>query len=237
MKYLKKYLLLGLLVLACLATACTKPAEPKAEEKQEEKAEPKAEEKQEEKAEEKQDDHDHDHDHEHEHADIKAEDVSLDMWKGDWNSIDAYYDDPVVKEEVEKAAKEQNITADEFIKNVDLRRHSDFKSLHVEGDSITFYDGKMGEGKEITTAKYTLKEILEVPHGNKTLNWFVFETDNKDVKPLLALMQIHGEEHMAHYHARYTDSIDEIKDQESKWFPTFVRTSTSSEDIAEEITE
>lgn len=235
MKDLKRYLIAGLVVLTGLVSACTKPAD--------KPAEPKAEVKQEEKHDEHDhddhdhEDHEHNHDHDHDHAEINPEDVSLDLWKGDWNSLDAYYDDPVVKAAIEEAAKEQNITPEEFIKNFEVRRKSDFKSLHIEGDEIVFYDGKMGEGKEITTAKYTLKEILEVPHGSRTLNWFVFETENKDVKPLLALMQIHGEEHMAHYHARYADNMDEIKDQDSKWYPTFIRTSTSSEDVAEEITE
>ena len=249
MNNLKKLLVVAIAFAMMLLVACNKQADKKAEVKEETKAETKAEEKKEEKTEampeEKKDDHDHDdhdhddhdHDHDHDHEELSPEDVSLALWKGDWNSLDAYYDDPVVKEAVEKAAKEKNITAEEFIKNVDVRRHSDYKGLHIDEEGVTFYDGKVGEGKVIATAKYKLKEILEVEHGSKTLNWFVFETDSKDVKPLLALMQIHGEEHMAHYHTRYADSIDEIKDAESKWYPTFIRTSTSSEDVAEELTE
>ena len=50
-------------------------------------------------------------------------------------------------------------------------------------------------------------------------------------------MQIHGEDHLAHYHTRFADSIEEIKDEDSKLYPTYVRTSTSSEDVAEELTE
>ncbi len=223
MNNLKRFLLAGLIVLTGLTTACSKPAEKAAEPKVEVKQETKAEEKQEEKKD--------------DHEEIKKEDVSLDMWKGDWNSIDAYYDDPVVKEAIEKAAKEQNISVEEFIANIDARRKTEYKGLTIDGDTITFYDGKVGEGKEIASAKFVLKEILEVPHGSKTLNWFVFETDSKDVKPLVALMQIHGEEHLAHYHTRFADSIEEIKDKDSKLYPTYIRTSTSSEDVAEELTE
>lgn len=223
MNNLKRFLLAGLIVLTGLTTACSKPAEKTAEPKAEVKQETKAEEKQEEKKD--------------DHEEIKKEDVSLDMWKGDWNSIDAYYDDPVVKEAIEKAAKEQNISVEEFIANIDARRKTEYKGLTIDGDTITFYDGKVGEGKEIASAKFVLKEILEVPHGSKTLNWFVFETDSKDVKPLVALMQIHGEEHLAHYHTRFADSIEEIKDKDSKLYPTYIRTSTSSEDVAEELTE
>lgn len=227
MNNLKRFLLAGLIVLTGLVAACSKPAE--------KGGEPKAEVKQEAKTEEKKDDHDHDHDHDHE--EINKEDVSLDMWKGDWNSVDAYYDDPVVKEAIEKAAKEENITVEEFIANIDVRRKTDYKGLSIDGDTITFYDGKVGEGKEIASAKYVLKDILEVQHGSKTLNWFVFETESKDVKPLVGLMQIHGEDHLAHYHTRFADSIEEIKDEDSKLYPTYVRTSTSSEDVAEELTE
>ena len=182
------------------------------------------------------DDHDHDHDNDHEEAPT-AEDVSLEMWAGDWNSINAYYDDPVVKEAIEKKAKEEGMSADDYIKGIEERRATDYKGLHIEGNTITFYDGKIGEGNEIAKAEYKLADTIEVPHGNKTLNWFVFETDSKDVKKYMALMQIHGEEHLAHYHTRYTDNLDDIKDQDSKWFPTYIRTSVDSQDIAEELTE
>lgn len=137
------------------------------------------------------DDHDHDHDHDHEEAPA-AEDVSLEMWAGDWNSINAYYDDPVVKEAIEKKAKEEGMSADDYIKGIEERRATDYKGLHIEGNTITFYDGKIGEGNEIAKAEYKLADTIEVPHGNKTLNWFVFETDSKDVKKYMALMQIHG---------------------------------------------
>ena len=50
-------------------------------------------------------------------------------------------------------------------------------------------------------------------------------------------MQIHGEEHLAHFHARFTDDLKEVSDEENGWFPTFVRTSSDIEDIAEELTE
>lgn len=159
------------------------------------------------------------------------------MWAGDWNSINAFYDDPVVKEAIENKAKEEGISADDYIKGIEERRATDYKGLHIEGNTITYYDGKIGEGKEIAKAEYKLADTIEVPHGNKTLNWFVFETDSKDVKKYMALMQIHGEEHLAHYHTRYTDNLDDIKDQDSKWFPTYIRTSVDSQDIAEELTE
>ena len=230
MKNTKRFLTLALALtlVSSMMFACKKndaPAPAKEEQKTEAAADAKdtMDEKAEDKSEEK--------------TEAPAEDVSLEMWAGDWNSINAFYDDPVVKEAVEKKAKEEGMSVDDYIKGIEERRATDYKGLHIEGNTITYYDGKIGEGKEIAKAEYKLAQTLEVPHGNKTLNWFVFETDSKDVKKYMALMQIHGEEHLAHYHTRYTDNLDDIKDQDSKWFPTYIRTSVDSQDIAEELTE
>lgn len=167
----------------------------------------------------------------------KNDEASVQMWEGDWNSIDGYYDEPEVKEAIEKAAKEKNQTSEEYLKDLDKTVGTIYKSMHVDKDGITLYDGKIGEGKEMAKVNCTFKEKIEVPHGNKTLNWFVFETDSKDVPKYIALMQVHGEEHLAHFHARFTDDLKEVSDEENGWFPTFVRTSSDIEDIAEELTE
>lgn len=229
MKNAKRFLTLALALtlVSSMMFACKKNEEPAKEEPKTEAAAENSEEKTEEQAEEKSE----------EKTEAPSEDVTLEMWAGDWNSINAFYDDPVVKEAIENKAKEEGISADDYIKGIEERRATDYKGLHIEGDTITFYDGKIGEGKEIAKAEYKLVDTIEVPHGNKTLNWFVFETDSKDVKKYMALMQIHGEEHLAHYHTRYTDNLDDIKDQDSKWFPTYIRTSVDSQDIAEELTE
>ena len=229
MKNAKRFLTLALALtlVSSMMFACKKNEEPAKEEPKTEAAADTTEEKTEEQAEDKSE----------EKTEAPSEDVTLEMWAGDWNSINAFYDDPVVKEAIENKAKEEGISADDYIKGIEERRATDYKGLHVEGDTITFYDGKIGEGKEIAKAEYKLVDTIEVPHGNKTLNWFVFETDSKDVKKYMALMQIHGEEHLAHYHTRYTDNLDDIKDQDSKLFPTYIRTSVDSQDIAEELTE
>lgn len=232
MKNTKRFLTLALALtlVSSMMFACKKNDEPAKEEAPKTEAAADANDKNEETA----DEHDHDHDNEEAPA---AEEVSLEMWAGDWNSINAYYDDPVVKEAIEKKAGEEGISTDDYIKNIEERRATEYKGLHIEGDTITFYDGKIGEGKELVKAEYKFSQAIEVPHGNKTLNWFVFETDSTEVKKYMALMQIHGEEHLAHYHTRYTDNLDDIKDQESKWFPTYIRTSVDSQDVAEELTE
>lgn len=69
------------------------------------------------------------------------------------------------------------------------------------------------------------------------LEWDQFEATSKDAKyPVLIMMPIHGEESLTHFHMRYGKNIDELL-KKDKWFPTYVKPSTTTDQLIDEITE
>lgn len=170
--------------------------------------------------------HDNDHD---------EEDIELALWEGEWNSVSAFMDEEEVKEALEEAAKEDGKTVEETTKEKFAGIESDHAAMIVKGDKVTFLDGIIGDGKEVEAAEYEFKESRPIEHGGKTYYWHVFESKGDGPKYLM-LMEVHGEQHLAHFHMRYGDDIEKLEARED-WYPTFVRPNASMDLIAEEIAE
>lgn len=218
MKNLKTLLLTGALSLSLLLTACGGKANNNAANNN--AANNHAEENH---------NHNHNHDHDHEHEDQEArEDVMLSDWDGDWNSVYAYKDDPEVLESFEKEAKEAGKDTKEFLDEKLENRKFDFGGMVVDNDKITFYQGKVDGDKVAAEANYKFVEAAPMQHGGATMYWYVFETDSKDLPKYMVIMDVHGEESMAHFHMRLGDDKEKLIDGEDHWYPTFVRASTPS---------
>ena len=163
--------------------------------------------------------HNHNHDHDHEDQE-KREDVKLSDWDGDWNSVYAYKDDAEVLKGVESEEKMEN-------------RKFDFGGMVVDGDKVIFHKGKANEEGETKEVAYKFVEAAPMEHGGATMYWYVFETESKDVPKYMALMDVHGEDTMAHFHVRLGDDKAKLVDSEDEWYPTFVRASTPASAMAE----
>lgn len=163
-----------------------------------------------------------------EKKDVASEQVSLDNWKGTWNSIVGWYDDAEVIKALGDGAKEAMEKKAEG-------SHTDFKSLVVDGNTITFLDA-IKDGKEIAKSEYKFVEKKikgEGEHGE----WDVFEaTGDVDSKfKVIALMPIHGEEgDLTHFHARYGATADEALSDDS-WWPVIAAPDTTVEQVVGEI--
>ncbi|MDO5732762.1 MAG: ZinT/AdcA family metal-binding protein [Eubacteriales bacterium] len=164
-----------------------------------------------------------------------AEEISLSEWEGEFNSPIAYFEDEAVKESMKQLAEKMGKSADEVSHEWEEMMKSDFKALKVEGDKITFFDGKIGEGKEITSAEYAYDSTYATKHGNFDLEWFAFRAKNDDAQyPVLLLMPLHGEEVLMHFHMRYGSDIDSLFENEN-WWPTFMKSDTTTEQVVEMI--
>lgn len=168
----------------------------------------------------------------------EAEAVSLADWEGEWNNMGGYLD----REEVQGAFKtlaEKEKTDEATAKAAYLeKRACEFDGLKIEGDKITFLSTFPSEGGDVKgEGTYKFVEAKEVPHGNMTLSWNVFEAegDGAPYKYLL-MMPIHGEEALTHFHMRYGNDKDELLAKEG-WFPTFVKPTSTNDQIIDEITE
>lgn len=163
--------------------------------------------------------------------------VSLKDWEGTWNSITAYFDKDEYKDAFEKLGKKDNKTADEAKKELTKKRKANFNGLVISGDTISFLDNFASEnGKEMAKLKYTYVESHKVKHGNHELAWHVFETKDSQEYKYLLMMPIHGEEELTHFHMRYGKDVKELLAMED-WYPTFIKPTSTVEQISEEIAE
>lgn len=170
--------------------------------------------------------------------DANAKAVSLSDWNGEWNSLTTYFDDAELQPVIEKAAKEKNESKDDLLKDLGERRHCDFGAVKIDGNKITYYDKQQKDGgKEIETVEYEWKESHPIKHGNQTLSFEIYESKDANAKyKLIAMMPIHGEEELTHFHMRYGASIDEMMKQE-KWYPLLCKTETTYKQLEGEFSE
>lgn len=163
-------------------------------------------------------------------------DISLAEWEGDWNSIAEFIDTEESRAALKELAEREGITEEEAKAQKEGDFGFPFGSLNISGDRITFNQGTIDHAEKAVEADYTYKESIEMEHAGKKYYFHAFETDQDGVDKYLLLTDIHGEETLAHFHAKMGDDIDELMARED-WYPTFIRPDTDMELIAEEIAE
>ncbi|AXY26477.1 zinc-binding protein [Suicoccus acidiformans] len=177
----------------------------------------------------------HDHDHSHEAA--PSTDVQLIDWEGEWNSYGAYLEEADVKEALAKAAEKEGQDEAEYTDAIKERRKADFDGLIIDDKTITFLQTRADsdEVKESSKGTYTYSETISVDHGGQPMFWYVFEGDEDAPYPYVLLMDLHGEDTMAHFHMRYGDDLKALADEDSEWYPTFVASDTSTDQVVFDI--
>lgn len=172
-------------------------------------------------------------------AEEKKDQVTLNEWKGDWNNIVNYLDDPELNASFEEVGKRDGITADQARNALKERRKFDYAALRIEGDKMEFLDGFADKGgKVVGTGTYKFVKSEKVKHGGGELNWSLFEATNADAPhKYIAMLDIHGEESLTHFHMRYGNDADKLLDPESKWYPALIKPSSTLDQLKEEITE
>lgn len=222
MKINKKITITALLSLGLVMAACQKDA-PKNAANGETKAETKVETQVEESAKEEE----------------KAEEaVSMADWEGEWNDMGGYLEKDEIQEAFKALAEKEN-TDEASAKEAYLKkRKCDFGGLGIKGDHVKFLkEFPDAKGEVLGEADYMFKESIEVDHGGHKLEWDVFEATSEDAPyKVLMMMPIHGEESLTHFHMRYGDDKEALLKEEG-WYPTFVKPSTTDQQIIDEITE
>ncbi len=165
------------------------------------------------------------------------DEVTLADWEGTWNNMGAYLDQVDVQEGFEKLAKKEGKSVEEAKRDYFAKRKCDFDGMVIEGNKATLLDGFADkDGKAIETVEYEFVEIHKAKHGNHDLEWNVFKASGDAKYPILLMMSVHGEESLTHFHMRYGSDVKELLETEG-WFPTFVKPSTTSEQLIDEIAE
>lgn len=166
------------------------------------------------------------------------EKASMADWEGEWNNMGGYLEKAEIQEAFKTLAEKEN-TDEAAAKEAYLKkRKCDFGGLEIAGDHVKFLkEFPDAKGEVIGEADYTYKEKIEVEHGGHKLEWDVFEAKSEDAPyKVLLMMPIHGEESLTHFHMRYGDDKDSLLKEEG-WYPTFVKPSSTDQQIIDEITE
>ncbi|NMD38516.1 MAG: metal-binding protein ZinT [Christensenellaceae bacterium] len=155
-------------------------------------------------------------------ATVDAQDagVSLQDWDGKWTNMVSFYDHDDLKEVVELLAKDHEMSVEEFIKH-EQEESVPFTQLVVDGENSTigFVYEKEEEPKETYIFEYV--KSYEFSHGGASVFWHEFKTESEIETPVLLLIEVHGEENMAHFHLRAGKDTESLLADED-WYPTFV---------------
>ena len=168
-----------------------------------------------------------------------AEDsVSLSDWDGTWNNLGAYLNDADVQTGFETLAKKENKDVAAAKAEYIEKRKADFNAMVVNGNTITFLDNfEDKDGKEIAKAEYEFVDKHKAKHGEEELEWDVFKAKDADAKyPVLLMMPVHGEEELIHFHMRYGKDAESLLNN-NDWYPTFIKPSSTKDQIIDEISE
>lgn len=163
--------------------------------------------------------------------------VSLADWEGEWNNMGGYLERPEVQSAYKELAKKENVDVAKAKADYLAKRKCYFDGLKIEGDKVTYlstFPADKGEAKGEGTYKFV--ELKEVPRGKATLKWNIFEAEGDAPYKYLLLMPVGWEEALIHFHMRYGDDKDELLAKEG-WFPTFVKPSSTNDQISGEIAE
>lgn len=166
------------------------------------------------------------------------EKASMADWEGEWNDMGDYLEKAEIQEAFKSLAEKEN-TDEASAKEAYLKkRKCDFGGLEIDGDHVKFLkEFPDAKSEVIGEADYTFREKIEVEHGGHKLEWDVFEANSEDAPyKVLLMMPIHGEESLTHFHMRYGDDKDSLLKEEG-WYPTFVKPSSTDQQIIDEITE
>lgn len=169
---------------------------------------------------------------------VEADQASMADWEGEWNNMGGYLEKTEIQEAFKTLAEKEK-TDEASAKEAYLKkRKCDFGGLEIKGDHVKFLkDFPDAKGEVIGEADYTFKEKIEAEHAGHKLEWDVFEAKSEDAPyKVLLMMPIHGEESLTHFHMRYGNDKESLLKEEG-WYPTFVKPSSTDQQIIDEITE
>lgn len=158
--------------------------------------------------------------------------ATLDDWNGSFRSFASYTDEAFTQDALKKLAEKKGQSVDEVKTELKKGGKTDFEGMVVKDGTVTFVakptDIENPSEKPVT---YKFTKALDVKTEKFTYTWFIFETSDDAAHKMLAMMPLHGEEKMEHFHCRYGQSLDDIlKPADDGWYPTFVNVKKVTED-------
>ena len=188
-----------------------------------------------------------------------AEEMDLLDWEGEFINVASFLDEDDLQEGLQEISDDHGVTVEEFKEEYIEHSGTAFKGLKFQDNAILFYDCRVtDEAEPVYRIAYDYLATYQGLQGNHPFEWYVFEAkelpeveadtddvdeeadakadedqdDNFDPQELkyIALMPIHGEELLAHFHIRYASEIDELWEAED-WYPVMVSAAIQDEQM------
>ena len=187
------------------------------------------------------------HEHDHDHGEIvesEIKDRPLSDFAGDFQSVLPYFEDGTLDEYITEEAEENEKSFDEMKQEFLEKRKSDYNTLSIEGNSVSFHTPS---GTVSAEYEYQGFQTVKDDDGDITSVWYTFQAKTPDSgAPVYLAFNDHGtgagsheeeheehEEEIAHFHLRYgNESVEALMDVEN-WAPTFYAADATADEIKE----
>ncbi len=164
------------------------------------------------------------------------------QWDTTWTSSYAYLDDDVMDNLYSTLAGETGYTADQVESGLASMLYTAFSSITIL--DITSILGAQKDTLAVkidgaATVSYTYEDTVTVSWGEYSFDWYCFTAADAGDYEYIIVTAVHqdGEDGMLHFHLRYgSTSFNDLIGNEAYnyWWPTFVRSSLTAEDVAAE---
>ena len=187
------------------------------------------------------------HEHDHDHGEIvesEIKDRPLSDFAGDFQSVLPYFEDGTLDEYITEEAEKNEKSFDEMKQEFLEKRKSDYNTLSIEGNSVSFHTPS---GTVSAEYEYQGFQTVKDDDGDITSVWYTFQAKTPDSgAPVYLAFNDHGtgagsheeeheehEEEIAHFHLRYgNESVEALMGVEN-WAPTFYAADAAADEIKE----
>jgi zinc transport system substrate-binding protein len=157
---------------------------------------------------------------------------SLGQWAGTWNNFYSYLEFPAIQEAYSILAVKEGKTAEEIKRRYldGLTYQCEIAAFRVTASSITFFTGPQTSANATSNVAYAAAYSDAGPVDIGGRIWQHFETSSNIPYKHLLLLPAEADEPgktMVHFHFRYGQSLENLKNAEG-WFPTMVQYDNSS---------
>lgn len=175
-------------------------------------------------------------DNHHHHGDGTVEARPLTEWTGEWQSMYPYVADNSLSAFIKHKAAELGKTVEETKTQYLALYNGSYNSLKFEGNVVSF---KSSAGTVSST--YSYQEYRTATTANGIVAWYIYKNSAASSEaPKYISVNDHftaigaaDEEAFPHFHMRYGDSIEAVTNPPAPWAPTFFKSGTTAEQMAD----
>lgn len=166
--------------------------------------------------------------------------LELSTWNGTWNSMMELLRDPAFEAAYPIWAEDYDepTTPEQVKQDYEASYRTDFASMVVDGDKISFFSSPAAANDEIAgealfTGTYTAEGLESVSGDGYSYAWYKFKASEEGPYQYVLLLPPESEEEegFAHWHYRYGSEGYTALLSLDEWWPTAVLSKTTAQEV------